>query len=359
MPRAAILHAIGDDRLDVTEVDLADTGARQVRLRVRATGVCHSDLSAMQGVIPHPAPFVPGHEGAGEIVEIGPGVDEVAVGDHVIVAWMPPCGRCRFCLGGQAQLCLEVTGASGYHPRFSVGGVPTFGMSGTGTFAEELVVPVQAVVKIDEDVPWDVASLIGCGVTTGVGAVINSARVVPGASVVVFGCGGVGINVIQGARLAGAAEIVAVDVVESKRNGALPFGATHAVHPDDLGELRMTLTGGQGFDYGFEVIGLPVTIRATYDAVRRGGTATIVGVGGSDQMVEFNAFELFFNEKKLVGTTYGSADVRTEFHRLIRLWRYGRLDLEGLITKTAKLDDVNQALEDMQAGRVIRTVIEM
>jgi S-(hydroxymethyl)glutathione dehydrogenase/alcohol dehydrogenase len=357
--RAAVLHAVGDSTLDVTDVELADTGPRQVRLRVRATGVCHSDLSAMSGVIPQPAPFVPGHEGAGEIVEIGPGVDEVAVGDHVIVAWMPPCGRCRYCLGGQAQLCLEITASAGYLPRFTSGGIPTFGMAGTGTFAEEVVLPVQAVVKIPEDVPWNVASLIGCGVTTGVGAAINAARVAPGSSVVVFGCGGVGINVIQGARLAGAAEIVAVDLVPSKREIAARFGATHAVHPDDLPAAKLEVTAGQGFDYGFEVIGLPTTIRAAYDAVRRGGTATVVGVGGADQMVEFNAFELFFNEKKLIGTTYGSADVRTEFHRLIRLWRYGRIDLEGLISKTAKLDDVNQALEDMQAGRVIRTVIEL
>ncbi|MHB8467445.1 MAG: Zn-dependent alcohol dehydrogenase [Acidimicrobiales bacterium] len=359
MTRAAVLRAVGDQKLDVTDVELAETGPRQVRLRVHATGVCHSDLSAMNGVIPQPAPFVPGHEGAGEIVEIGPGVDEVAVGDHVIVAWMPPCGRCRYCLGGQPQLCLEITAAAGYLPRFTVGGEPAFGMAGTGTFAEEVVLPVEAVVKIAEDVPWDVASLIGCGVTTGVGAVINSAHVTPGASVIVFGCGGVGINVVQGARLVGAAEIVAVDLVESKREIAREFGATHAVHPDDVPGISAELTAGQGFDYGFEVIGLPTTIRATYDAVRRGGTATIVGVGAANQIVEFNAFELFFNEKRLVGTTYGSADVRTEFHRLIKLWRHGRLDLEGLISKTGTLDDVNQALEDMQAGRVIRTVISL
>jgi S-(hydroxymethyl)glutathione dehydrogenase/alcohol dehydrogenase len=353
--RAAVLHAIGDELLDVCDVDLAAVGPRQVRLRVHATGVCHSDLSAMRGIMGQPAPFVPGHEGAGEIVEVGPGVEEVAVGDHVIVAWMPPCGQCRFCLGGQPQLCLEITASAGFLPRFSLKVEPVFGMAGTGTFAEEVVLPVQAVVKIPDDVPWDIASLVGCGVTTGVGAVINSARVVPGSSVVVFGCGGVGINVVQGARLAGAAEIVAVDLVESKREAARRFGATHTAHPESL----VDVTPEGGFDYGFEVIGLPVTIRATYDAVRRGGTATIVGVGGADKTVEFNAFELFFNEKKLVGTLYGSADVRTEFHRLIKLWRYGRLDLEGLITKTGTLDDVNQAMEDMQAGRVIRTVIHL
>jgi S-(hydroxymethyl)glutathione dehydrogenase / alcohol dehydrogenase len=357
--RAAVLRNTGDERLEVVEATLLDTGPGQVRVRIRATGVCHSDLSAMNGLIPQPAPFVPGHEGAGEVIEVGEGVSKVAVGDHVIVAWMPPCGACRFCLGGQAELCMEVTISSGFLPRFLVDGEPIFGMAGTGTFAEEVVLPSEAVVKIPEDVPWDVASLIGCGVTTGVGAAINMAKVTPGANVVVFGCGGVGINVIQGSRLAGAAEIVAVDLVEEKREGARRFGATHAVHPDDLPALSGELTAGQGFDYGFEVIGLPSTIRATYDAVRRGGTATIVGMGGADKMVEFNAFELFFNEKKLLGSLYGSADVRTEFHRLIRLWRNGRLDLEGLITKTGTLDDVNQAFDDMKAGRVIRTVIEV
>ena len=357
--RAAVLRNTGDDKLDVVDVGLAPTGPRQVRVRIRATGVCHSDLSAMNGLIPQPAPFVPGHEGAGEIIEIGSGVTEVAVGDHVIVAWMPPCGGCRYCIGGQPHLCMEITIAEGYSPRFIVDGVPAFGMAGCGTFAEELVIPAQGVVKIPDDVPWDVASLIGCGVTTGVGAAINTARVTPGASVVVFGCGGVGINVIQGARLAGAAEIVAVDLVAEKREAARHFGATHAVSPDDLGALSAAITGGQGFDFGFEVIGLPATIRATYDAVRRGGTATVVGMGGADKMVEFSAFELFFNEKRLLGCVYGSSDVRSEFHRLIRLWRAGRLDLEGLVTKKGSLDDVNQAFDDMKAGRVIRTVIEL
>ena len=357
--RAAVLRNTGDEKLDVVEVELAPTGPRQVRVRIRATGVCHSDLSAMNGLIPQPAPFVPGHEGAGEVVEVGSGVTEVAVGDHVIVAWMPPCGTCRYCVGGQPHLCMEITIAEGYSPRFVVEGAPAFGMAGCGTFAEELVIPAQGVVKIPDDVPWDVASLIGCGVTTGVGAAINTAKVTPGSSVVVFGCGGVGINVIQGARLAGAAEIVAVDLVPEKREAARRFGATHAVGPDDLGALSAAITGGQGFDFGFEVIGLPATIRATYDAVRRGGTATVVGMGGADKMVEFSAFELFFNEKRLLGCVYGSSDVRSEFHRLNRLWRAGRLDLDGLVTKKGSLDDVNQAFDDMKAGRVIRTVIEL
>jgi S-(hydroxymethyl)glutathione dehydrogenase/alcohol dehydrogenase len=283
----------------------------------------------------------------------------VAVGDHVIVAWMPPCGKCQYCLAGQASLCLEVLMAGGAMPRFVLDGAPAFGFAGVGTFAEEVVLPAQGVVKIDQDVPWDIASLIGCGVTTGVGAAINSAKVVPGSSVVVFGCGGVGISIIQGARVAGAAEIVAVDLVESKLEDAKRFGATHAVTPDALDGVKNQITGGQGFDYAFEAIGIPLTIRSTYDAVRRGGVATVVGMGRPDAMVEFNAFELFFSEKTLRGTVYGSADVRKDFSRIIRLWRAGRLDLEGMISQRLGLKEINKGFEDMKAGTVIRSVVEI
>jgi S-(hydroxymethyl)glutathione dehydrogenase/alcohol dehydrogenase len=358
--RAAVLRNVGDDKVEILDgVELEATGPGLVRVAIRATGVCHSDLSVMNGTIPQPAPCVLGHEGAGEVVEVGEGVRNVAVGDHVIVAWVPPCGECVYCLGGQANLCSVVMMTAGMMPRFKVDGTPAWGMAGTGTFAEEVVLPYQAVVKIPADVPFEIGSLIGCGVMTGVGAAINAAKVRPGASVIVFGCGGVGISIIQGARLAGAAEIVAVDLVESKRDDAKRFGATHAVAPDAIGGVSSEITEGQGFDYGFEAIGLPTTIRATYDAVRRGGTACIVGVGRAEQTIEFNAFELFYMEKKLIGTIYGSADVRVDFPRMIRLWRAGRLDLEGMITKRAKLSDVNQAFDDMKAGRVIRTVIEM
>lgn len=358
--RAAVLRNTGDDKLDVLDsVSLVDTGPGHVRVAIKATGVCHSDLSAMNGTIPQPAPCVLGHEGAGEVVEVGQGVTTVAVGDHVIVAWIPPCGTCSYCLNGQANLCTTVMFGSAAMPHFLVDGQPAFGMAGTGTFTEEALLPVESVVKIPNDVPWDVASLIGCGVMTGVGAVINAAKVRPGSSVVVFGCGGVGISVIQGARLAGAAEIVAVDLVDSKREDAKRFGATHAVAPDRLGDASFEVTGAQGFDYAFEAIGLPTTIRATYDAVRRGGTAVVVGVGKAEQMIEFNAFELFFMEKTLKGTLYGSADVRTDFHRMIRLWKTGRLDLESMISKRIKLDAINDAFDDMRASRVIRTVVEL
>lgn len=358
--RAAVLRNIGDDKLDVVQdAGVTETAPGLVRVAIKATGVCHSDLSVMTGVIPQPAPVILGHEGAGEIVEVGAGVPDLAVGDHVIVAWVAPCGKCSFCIGGQPNLCSTVLMEAGFVQRFTVGGEPAFGMAGTGTFCDEVVLPYQSVVKIPTDVPWDVASLIGCAVTTGVGAAINTAKVKPASSVVVFGCGGVGISVIQGARIAGAAEIVAVDLMENKRENAKRFGATHACAPDDLDALKAELTDGNGFDYAFEAIGLPQTIRAAFDAARRGGTAVVVGVGRTDQIVEFNAFELFYLEKTLMGTIYGSADVRRDFHRMIRLWRTGRLDLEGMITQKMGLDDINQAFDDMKAGKVIRTVIEL
>ena len=222
-----------------------------------------------------------------------------------------------------------------------------------------MLLPAAAAVRIDSDVPWEVAALIGCGVTTGVGAALNAARVAPGSSVVVFGCGGVGISVIQGARIAGAAEIVAVDLLEDKREDARRFGATHAVHPGALADVRAKVTAGAGFDYAFEVVGLPATIRAAFDAIRRGGTATVVGAGGMRDKIEFNAFELFYHAKTLKGTFLGSADARVEFPRLVRLWRAGRLDLEGMITKRGSLGDVNTALDDIRAGRVIRTVLSI
>jgi S-(hydroxymethyl)glutathione dehydrogenase / alcohol dehydrogenase len=358
--RAAVLRQTGDEKLDVvSDAGVVDTEPGFVRVHIHATGVCHSDLSAMNGTIPQPAPAVLGHEGAGEVVEVGPGVTSVSVGDHVIVVWVPPCGRCSFCIGGQPNLCSEIMMSAGFSPRFIVDGQPAFGMAGTGTFCDEVVLPEQSVVKVDDDVPWEIASLIGCGVMTGVGAAINAAKVVPGSTVAVYGCGGVGVSVIQGARVAGAAEILAIDPVAERREDALRFGATHTASPDEVEAAKGEITGGVGFDYAFEVVGKPATIRGAYDATRRGGTTVIVGVGRMEEMVEFSAFELFYAEKTMLGTIYGSADVRRDFNRMIRLWRTGRLDLESMITKRRPIEDINAALDDMRAGRVIRTVVDL
>jgi S-(hydroxymethyl)glutathione dehydrogenase/alcohol dehydrogenase len=315
----------------------------------------------MDGTLLAPPPSVLGHEGAGEVLEVGPAVTGVAVGDHVVIAWSPPCGRCAACVEhGQPHLCTAIQFAAIGTSHVTEAGTPVFSFIGAGTFAEEIIVAQEACVVIDDDVPWDVASLIGCGVTTGVGAAINTARVEPGSTAVVIGCGGVGIAVIQGCRIAGATTIVAVDLNPDKLEQAKGFGATHAVAPDGLAALKNELTGAvDGFDYAFEAIGLPQTARAAYDAARRGGKVIIVGAGKATATVEFNMFELFFNEKVIQGSYYGSADVRRDFHRMLRLWRAGTLDLEGMITKRLSLDGINDAIGALRRGEAIRTVIEL
>lgn len=357
--RAAVCTAIGNDTVEIfNDVSAGVLQAGEVRLRMQAAGICASDVSAMNGNLPQMAPVIPGHEGAGDIIEVAPDVTSCHVGDHVIVAWNPPCGTCPACLRGETNLCVDVffniAGIKRYHRADGTG---LYGFAGTGTWIEESVLPAQGVIVIDDDVPYEIGALIGCGVTTGIGAAINTAQVRPGSSVVVFGCGGVGISTIQGAKLAGAAEIVAVDTVPSKQLDALRFGATHGVHPDDLAELQRSITGGEGFDYAFECVGVAPTFRAAWDATRRGGTTVIVGAGSEQATLVLNGFELFFDEKKLLGSFYGSADVRTEFHRLIRLWKSGRIDLESMISDRIPLEDINRGLEALKQGEIIRQIV--
>ena len=358
--RAAVQFETGNDRLVVRDdVVVADPGPGEVKVRIRATGVCHSDLSAMYGVLPQPAPFVPGHEGAGEIVAVGEGVAKVKAGDHVVICWNPPCGDCVYCGSGQGNLCVNIFFGMTYTSHFKVDGADVFGMAGTGTFAEEIVVPWQCAVPVPDDVPFDVAALIGCGVTTGVGAVLNTAQVKPGSSVAVIGAGGVGISVIQGARVAGAAEIVAIDPVASKHEQALRFGATRAVTPEEADSAKASVTNNEGFDYVFEVVGKSALVKQAYGLARRGGTITVVGAGKNDDKVDFDMFQLFFDNKRILGSYYGGGDVRQEYGRLIALWRAGRLDLEGMITARLKLDGINDALDLLRSGEAIRTVIEL
>ena len=355
--KAAVLTELNKDLEIRDDVGLADLGPGQVHLKVVSSGVCHSDLSGQNGTIPTATPCVLGHEGAGIVQEVGPGVSDLAAGDHAILSFTPACRVCAACLRGQSQLC-QATMPMMMTPRFVMDGNPIGGFAGCGTFAEEMIVPESAVVKVDDDIPLNVVSLIGCGVTTGVGAAINTADIRPGTSVAVIGCGGVGISAIQGARIAGAAEIVAVDNVPAKLEMAKKFGATHGVTPDELEGAKNEITAGEGFDYVLECVGHPATIRSAYDAARRGGTAVVVGVGRMDQKVDFTAFEFFYGDKTLKGSMYGSAQVRVDFNRLLRLWKYGKLDLEGMISRRIKLDEVNEAFRAMQAGEVIRSVID-
>jgi S-(hydroxymethyl)glutathione dehydrogenase/alcohol dehydrogenase len=253
---------------------------------------------------------------------------------------------------------MELTMAAYGSPNFSVGGNGFFGMAGTGTFAEEMTIPQAGCIPLADDVPFEIGALIGCGVMTGVGAALNTAKVRPGSSVAVIGCGGVGISAIQGARICGASEIVAIDQVDGKLEWAKTFGATKtAKGAEQAQEVMTAVTGGEGFDYVFEVVGRSETIRQAWDLTRRGGTTVVVGAGRMEDMVQFSAFELFFSEKKLLGSYYGSGDVRVDFDRLLDLWRAGRLDLERMITQRLTLDDLNDAFAALKSGEVIRQVI--
>lgn len=357
--RAAVLHEIGQDKLEVVDdVEAVGFGPGKVKLRVRATGLCHSDVSAMSGVLPQPAPFIPGHEGAGEILDVGDGVTGLTPGQRVLLCWLPACGSCPACKRGQTQLCLAGFMNAGT-PNFKRPGGDVFGFAGTGTFTEEVVVDAGCAVPIPDDVPFDIAALIGCGVTTGLGAAINTAKVEAGSSVAVIGCGGVGISAIQGAKLQGAAQIVAVDPVASRREAALRFGATEAVAPDALADAKQRITAGEGFDYVFEVVGKSATARTAYENTRRGGTLCVVGAGAMDDNLQLNMFELFFDEKRILPSMYGGGDVLRSYERAIALWRAGRIDLESLITHRVPLAGINEALEQMRTGAALRTCIEI
>jgi len=354
-----VLHAVGDAALDLRDdVATVTPAPGEVRVRIKATGVCHSDLSAMTGVLPVGLPSVIGHEGAGEVIEAGSQVTSVRPGDHVVVSWTPACGNCSACLRGQPHLCLTYVIEGFKKPRFTLGdGTPAFGMAGCGTWAEELVIPWQGAIKIDPDVPFEYAALLGCGIPTGVGAVISTARVRPGSSVAVVGCGGVGLAVIQGAKIAGATKILAVDPLAAKHAQARRFGATHAATLEGVEQAKADLTGGKGFDYAFEVVGKSAAIRTAWQLARRGGDVIVVGAGAADDTVQFSAFELLFEGKTLHSSLYGGSDMRRDISMFVELWRAGRLDIEGLISRRIKFDELNEAVTSLASGEVIRQIV--
>lgn len=355
--RAAVLREYGGT-MPVEELALRDPGPTEVRVRLTACGVCHSDLSVQQGIMPIPVPCVLGHEGAGTIVEIGSAVTNVETGDHVIMAPIAPCRTCFFCLRGQPTLCEH-----GFDHMFSpyahAGTEAIHPGLGPAAFGEETIVPTGSVVPIDAAFPIDVAALIGCGVVTGVGAVVNSARVEAGATVAVIGCGGVGLAAIQGARMSGAALIVAVDRVAGRLEHATGCGATHTVDAstgDAVAAVR-ELTEGRGVDYSFEVVGLSTTISQAYDMARRGGTVTVVGAGAFDDMVSFSAAQLMVDGRTIRGCVFGSTDPLRDFPKLVGWQERGLLDLERLVTRRIGLDDIDEAFAEMLDGKGARSVI--
>lgn len=349
----------GEPELSVEDVTPADPGPRDVVVRIGASGVCHSDVSVTNGTLPLPPPCILGHEGTGIVEWVGPEVSTVAVGDRVVASFVPACGSCFFCLHGQTNLC-ELTNQIAFSPKaIRSDGSMAIALTALGTFADQMTVHEASVVKIDTDLPDEQLALIGCGVTTGVGAALNTARIEPGSTVAVIGCGGVGQAVIQGARIAGASRIFAIDPVKMKRKAAEQLGATDLVDPaagDPVGQVHAA-TGGRGADYAFEVIGLPETINQAWATARRGGTVVVVGMPRADSQVTLGGFGLFYEEKKLLGCVYGSAQVRRDFPRFVGLVETGRLDLADMVSRTIGLDDVNDAFRAMQAGEVIRSVI--
>lgn len=364
--RAALLTALTQPLEVHDDVELDDPRTGEVRLRVGASGVCHSDLSMRDGILPVPLPAVLGHEGAGVVTGIGPGVTDLALGDHVVVSWVPQCGRCYYCGRGQPELCQEadavmVTGGLlDGTPRMRWRGREVFQMCACGTFAEETVVPATGAVRVPDDMDMAVAALLACGVLTGVGAALNTASIAAGDSVAVVGCGGVGLNVVQGARIAGAGTIVAVDTNAAKLAMAEALGATHLVDASRQSAVSevMSLTGERGADVAFEAIGLGPTIDQVVAMTRRGGQAVLVGIPAMDVMLTLPAMiGLVLAEKTIKGCWYGSADVRRDIPRLVDLYRSGDLMLDELVSRRIGLDDVNQAFTAMTAGEVARSVI--
>ncbi|HEY3239040.1 MAG TPA: Zn-dependent alcohol dehydrogenase [Acidimicrobiia bacterium] len=366
MHRAAVLTGIGNPLEIRNDVEIEAPRPGEVKIRVAASGVCHTDLSIQNGTILSPLPCVLGHEGAGEIVEVGEGVKELAVGDHVVVSWVPQCGECFFCLRGERHLCEKGTivaitgGMLDGTTRLTSRGAPLFQMAGTGTFSEYAVIPAIAAVKIEPEVDLRVAALIGCGVLTGVGAALNTSRIKEGDTVAVIGCGGVGLNVIQGARVAGAAEVIAVDTAPAKLDMAKTFGATRSVDASAGSAVGgvMDATGQRGADVVFEVVGSGPTIDQAITMTRRGGQTVLVGVPRMDVMVTVPAFiGMVLAEKTISGCWYGSSDVSRDVARILDLWREGRLRLEELISREISLEGIEDAFQAMGSGEVARSVI--
>jgi Zn-dependent alcohol dehydrogenase len=349
----------------VVEPIMVDSPKRgEVMIKLAACGVCHSDLSATNGTIQLKLPLILGHEAAGEIVEVGEGVDAVAPGDHVVSSFIYMCGRCRFCAMGRPVLCLNQGNALTSLPDGTLRTRDARGealniFSGCGVMAEYATVSVENIVKIDASIPLDCAALVGCAVTTGVGAVFNTARVAPGSTVAVFGCGGIGLNVIQGAHIAGAGRIIAIDTLESKLEMARNFGATDVLLSragEDLVKPIKKLTAG-GADYAFECVGSGELAALAYRAIGRGGVAVVVGVAKPTDSTSVRTMTLPFEEKTLTGSYFGSCVPRVDFPRLLALYMAGRLKLEELITHRYGIADAAQAFADLESGKNARGVI--
>ncbi len=356
--KAAVFREVGQP-LEVENIEISKPGPREVLIRTAAAGVCHSDLHFVDGLYPAVTPMVLGHESAGIVEQVGSSVTYVKPGDHVITCLSVFCGHCEHCVTGHMSLCEnpEVRRRKEDEPRLSQDNEPVQQFANLSSFAEQMLVHEHAIVRIREDMPLDRAALIGCGVTTGVGSVFHTAAVEPGTSVAVIGCGGVGLSCINGAALAGASRIIAVDMVDSKLEMAKTFGATDVVNGNDgdVVEQVRELTGG-GVHYSFEAIGLKETAEQSFSMIRRGGTATIIGMIPVGVKIELTG-AAFLQEKKIQGSLMGSNRFRVDMPRFIDFYLAGKLHLDEMVSKRIALGDINEAFTDMKSGSVARSVI--
>ncbi|BDZ46206.1 Zn-dependent alcohol dehydrogenase [Naasia aerilata] len=356
--QAAIMHGLGLP-LDIEDVTPEPPGANDIVVSVEAAGVCHSDISGLRGYLGLENPTILGHEVAGVVTEVGADVRGLRVGDRIIGSLVPHCKQCFWCLRGQSHLCAETWSVRGVTRARTASGDAVTSMLGLGAFAEQMVMDSRLAVKVDSDLPAEQLALIGCGISTGAGAALWTAKVQPGSTVAVIGCGGVGQSLIQGARIAGAARIIAVDPTPFKREVSLRNGATDTVDPGQgpTAEQVKDLTSGRGVDYAFEVVGRMQTVTDAYESARRGGEVITVGIPSPDARIDLPATDFFRAEKSIVGSYYGSTQVASGFQVFADLIAAGRFDAEGLITHRYGLGDLARAFDELEAGEVIRGVV--
>jgi Zn-dependent alcohol dehydrogenase len=364
--KAALMTGVGADLLLADDVELEAPKAGEVLVDIHHCGVCHSDLHYLDGALRTEPPVVLGHEAAGRVAEVGPGVVELRPGDPVVLTMAPSCGHCYWCTHGEHSLCQRFAGmVGGAYPdgstRLSWRGRPVRRGLVLSAFAERTVVPVEAAVKIPEEMPTEIAAVVGCAVQTGVGAVLNTARVPAGASVLVVGLGAVGLSIVQAARIAGATTIVGADPAAERREHATRVGATAVLDPavDRVDAVARELTAGRGADFGFDAVGRGEIVQSLLKATRNGGTTVMVGIPSTEDSVTLRALAHAVYEKKLIGCYLGSANAHRDFPRIVALWRAGRLDLASMITSRRPLEDINLAVSDLRRAAGVRTVLDI
>lgn len=356
--QAAVVYE-GGAPLVLEALDLPTVGPRDVLVRITASGICQTDLTVIDGLSALPLPIVPGHEGCGIVEEVGAEVRRVRPGDRVLASVSPACGTCWWCVNGHSNHC-ELKGAVSGTPRFKLpDGRSAPALCGCGTFAEAMVVDEASVVAVETDLPDEQLALLGCGVTTGLGAALNTAVIRPGSSVAVIGCGGVGQSVVQGAQIAGAATIIAIDPASSRREASLAAGATHALNPADADVVAQVrdLTDGRGVDYSFEAVGSTQLMVQAFDMARAAGVVTLVGMPPKDADLTLPAVSAIFSGKRLAGSVVGGAQILRDFPRFIQLAESGRLDLGSMVSHRIALTDVNEGIERLRQTDGLRTVI--